>query len=88
MLRTGLFMYDVLAGSARIHPLRSVSNQEVKSTIPWLRLDHITKVLSYWDMQTDDLTLVRRIAESALTLGGNVIEHGKVTSLRPTQSGW
>ena len=89
VLRTGLGLYDFLAGSRNIHPHRVVrSSQEIQDQIPLLDRDKVSKVLSFWDMQTDDAALVYRVSGSAQKLGAKVYEHCEAVRVTPSPDGW
>lgn len=88
MLRTGLFLYDKLAANARIRPHQKLSFTEAKNKIPHLRCDDMKQILSFWDCQTDDLRLVRRIAASARSLGAKITEGCRAVGIRQTEDGW
>src|SRR5690606_20931493 len=64
------------------------SPAELHANAPHLDLTMIKRVYSYWDMQTDDLRLTRRIAASAKKLGGKLSEHTAVERIRKVPDGW
>lgn len=88
MLRAGLFLYDSLAAKARIKPHQKLSFAAAKEKIPHLRCDEMKQVFSFWDSQTDDLRLVRRIAASARSLGAKITEGCRAIGIRQTEDGW
>ncbi len=88
MLRTGLFLYDILAGKACIKPHQKLSPSAAQEKIPHLRLDEIKQMFSFWDSQTDDLRLVRRIGASARALGAKITEGCRAVAIKQTEDGW
>jgi glycerol-3-phosphate dehydrogenase len=87
-LKIGLQLYDALAGKAVLKKHESVSLDEFSQTAPIVRTDNIKKVFSFWDGQTDDLALVRRVAESARIFGGRISEDCQAESVKSTDDGW
>jgi glycerol-3-phosphate dehydrogenase len=88
MVKIGLFLYDLLAGRARLHRHRRLAAEEVASKAPILDTSLVRKVYSFWDGQTDDLGLVYRIAASAQKLGAGITEGCRAVKMRPTEDGW
>lgn len=88
MIKAGLSLYDLLAGEAKISPHRKISNEEALEKIPPLNTDIAKKIYSFWDSQTDDLRLVRRIASSACNRGGTITENCRATSITKSDDGW
>lgn len=88
MLRAGLFLYDILARKARIKPHQKVSFSAAREKIPFLRVDEMKQIFSFWDCQTDDLRLVRRVAASARALGAKITEGCRAVSIKQTDDGW
>lgn len=88
ILRTGLWLYDFLAGQAKIQSYRTVSPAEALAKAPILNIDATRRIFSYWDAQTDDLALVRRVAASAVRLGGGISEQAQVLRIIPSSDGW
>jgi glycerol-3-phosphate dehydrogenase len=87
-IKTGLFLYDFLAGRQRLHRHSKVDLQTVAAHAPNLDLSKVSKVYSYFDGQTDDLALVQRVASSAVNLGAQIFEHTKVVKITPCDDGW
>ncbi len=88
MLGLGLFLYDTLAGKSRINKRKKLSLSQASELAPQLNLHGTRSVYSYWDMQTDDLLLVRRVADSAVSAGGQIEEYAEATGIRGTKDGW
>lgn len=87
-MRTGLSLYDFLSGKYGIKRHRALSVKEVEKKSPVLATEKFSHFFSFWDAQTDDLALVRRIASSAVSLGAGVTEKCRVLSLARSQDGW
>ena len=49
---------------------------------------HILQTFSYWDAQTDDLSLVDRVAKSAAYLGGGITEKVEAIKLFRKKDKW
>ncbi len=88
MARIGLTMYDLLAGSARIEWNRKMTFEEVNHKLPCLDTNKIRGAYSFWDCQTDDVALTRRVAESAMGLGAGISESTEAVSIRRSGEGW
>ncbi len=89
MMRAGLTLYDVLAGKHRLHRHSLIKDpQKIAQNTPELNLARTKKVLSFWDMQTDDAGLVRRVAASARKCGAQIVEHCEVVRLAASEDGW
>lgn len=87
-VKTGLTLYDRLAGRYKLTPHRAVPSAEVALKAPQLNLGLCTTVYSFWDGQTDDIGLVGRVAASAHMLGAGISEGVRATRLTPTEDGW
>jgi len=72
MVKIGLTMYDLLAGSKNIHKHRGIHLDEAKAMVPGLQTSSMRKIFSFWDGQTDDLALTRLVAKSAEALGAKI----------------
>lgn len=88
MIKSGLALYDLLAGRAKLFKHRRLSPAEVGEKVPILDQSLVQKVYSFWDAQTDDLGLVRRVAASARKLGAGITTGCCATKVRPTDDGW
>ena len=88
MVRSGLILYDKLAGEDNIADHKKISIDEAIEKVPLLDGDKVKKVYSFWDGQTDDLRLTRRVVSSAIKLGASVVEGCKVLSISPDSDGW
>jgi glycerol-3-phosphate dehydrogenase len=88
MVKTGLSLYDRLAGRYRIETHRTLTAAEAAARAPQLNQELCKAVYSFWDGQTDDLGLVCRVAASARKLGAGVTEGCRALRLSPTEDGW
>jgi glycerol-3-phosphate dehydrogenase len=88
VVKMGLWLYDILAGRAKLHRHRRLSASEVTSKAPILDMSLVQKVYSFWDGQTDDLGLVYRIAASAQKLGAGISEGCRAVKMKATEDGW
>lgn len=88
MVKTGLALYDKLAGRFEIYPHKGLDESEIEQKAPMLDMQLFSRVYSFWDAQTDDMGLVRRVAASAHKLGAGITEGAEVTRLSPSEDGW
>lgn len=87
-IKVGLGLYDYLARKSLIKKHTGLNQEEVKEKVPILKEEYLKKVFSYWDAQTDDKTLVQRIANSAREFGAMVFEQSKVIDLIDNKDHW
>ena len=87
VLRTGLVLYDLLAGRANIRRHRSWSTGELLAHAP-LVPEQLTGGFSYWDAQVDDQQLVRTVVASAIRDGATIREKTRVDALRCDGDQW
>ena len=80
-IRTGLLLYDALAGRANLERHRSLSTDELIARAPLTR-EGLRGGFSYWDAQVDDFALVRAVVRSAVRDGVEVREQTRVDALR------
>ncbi len=89
MLRAGLTLYDLLAGRHRIQRHAVIRDpSRVEANAPRLDLAKTKQILSFWDMQTDDAGLVRRVAASAVAAGAQIFAGCEVTRITASDDGW
>jgi len=88
VLRSGLYLYDFLAGRQRIKRHRVMSIDEVSEKLPLLNQQQFKRYYSYWDLQTDDLALTERVAASAARLGAGISTGCQALKILPEQDGW
>lgn len=86
-IRTGLALYDLLAGRANIRRHRAWDAADLLREAP-LVPDGLRGGFSYWDAQVDDLRLVRTVVRSAIRDGATVLEETRADSLRREGEGW
>ena len=78
--RTGLKLYDLLAGFANIAPSKTISPIELgKQNLPWVKFPPLC--LQYFDAQMDDSRLCLEVIEAAWQMGATVANHLEVTAL-------
>jgi glycerol-3-phosphate dehydrogenase len=86
-IRTGLLLYDTLAGRENLERHRSLSADEIVARAPVTR-EGLRGGFSYWDAQVDDFALVRAVMRSAIRDGVEVREQTRVDALRRDQDHW
>lgn len=79
-IKSGLLLYDALAGRENIARHRSLSVQELAHLAP-LKTDELRGGFAYWDGQVDDFALVRSVVASAIRDGATVREKTHVRAL-------
>ena len=87
VIRTGLMMYDRLAGGENIASHQSLDMQKMLERAP-LAPQGLRGGFSYWDAQVDDFALVRTVIASAIRDGATVRERTRVDALRRDGDGW
>ncbi len=89
-IKTGLFLYDFLAGKQKIKSFDVISIQDALQKIPLLNNDptKASKFLSFWDAQTDDMALVYRVAALATQAGAQITEKCLIKEILPNEDGW
>ncbi len=88
VLKSGLLLYDFLAGKQKIKTHRTVSLNDVMTNVPIVDPSSFRSFFSFWDAQTDDLALVRRVADSSIKLGASITESCEAKSIWPCDDGW
>jgi glycerol-3-phosphate dehydrogenase len=73
--RTGLWLYDLLAGSHNLGKSRRVVPAELRRSYPGLKLDGLTEAAEYWDAQTDDARLCLAVLRTAHRFGACVANY-------------
>jgi len=81
--RTGLWLYDRLAGRANLAPARSLSRSETLQSVPYLRAHDITGGIAYTDAQFDDAQLACRFTQQIWQQRGIAINYAQVIDVRP-----
>jgi glycerol-3-phosphate dehydrogenase len=87
-IKVGLTLYDCLAGQDQFHRNKKYSVETVKEKVPILDDGKFHKFYSFWDAQTDDLALVKRVAASAVKLGATITEQTAAVSIKEDPDGW
>lgn len=88
MIKAGLSLYDFLAGSKNIGRHYSLDAAAAVDHVPPLDVQLFKHFYVFFDGQTDDLGLVRRVAKSAKMLGGTYWEHTHAERIRPVADGF
>jgi glycerol-3-phosphate dehydrogenase len=86
-IRIGLILYDILAGTRKIHVHRKLSAEEIARRAP-LVTNGLRGGFSYWDAQVDDTGLVRTVVASAVRDGATAREFTRVDGLREDGKQW
>jgi glycerol-3-phosphate dehydrogenase len=86
-IRTGLILYDALAGRDPLDQHRSLSAAEIAELAPLTR-EGLRGGFAYWDAQVDDFALVRAVVRSAMRDGVEVREQTRVDALRRDGDDW
>ena len=87
MIKTGLWLYDTLSYGRSLGRHHWMTPQEAFAEAPILDKSVFKGFYRFFDGQTDDLALTRRVAASARMLGARLIEHATATRLRPGPGG-
>jgi len=87
VIRSGLLLYDALAGRDPLNQHRSLSAEEIAARAPVTR-EGLRGGFSYWDAQVDDFALVRAVVRSAVRDGVEVREQTRVDALRRDGKNW
>jgi glycerol-3-phosphate dehydrogenase len=88
MIKTGLSLYDFLAGKHGLQKHTFVNNQDAIREAPPLNTDVFRSFYKFYDGQTDDLALTTRVANSAISLGAQVLENTFVERIEPVANGF
>jgi len=81
MIRTGLWLYDLLSGSRSAGKSGSVDLATFKGNFPALKEKGLRSVLAYIDAKTNDHELTRRVADDFQQLGGTVMIHCEIKDI-------
>jgi glycerol-3-phosphate dehydrogenase len=87
VIRTGLILYDLLAGRNNIAPHRRWSADELLARVP-LRRSDLRGGFSFYDAQVDDYALARTVVASAAHEGATIREETPVTALEHRPDRW
>lgn len=86
-IKTGLVLYDRLAGDENLSSHRSLEVQELLERAPLME-DGLRGGFSYWDAQVDDYALVRTVIASAIRDGATVREKTRIDEIRQDNEEW
>ncbi len=84
LIRTGLFLYDYLAGKANLGRHRWLSSQELQRLLPELNADDLLGGFAFFDAQMDDHALGLWVAEMARRSGVNISTFATVETVSTT----
>ena len=87
MVKLGLLLYDMLAGSENIARHRFLNPQSVLEHAP-LVIDGLRGAFAYWDAQVDDYALVRNVVASARRDGAEIRENTRVDQIERDGDEW
>jgi len=79
--RMGLWMYDRLAGSLRIHSSKRCNKEQALARVPTLKPDTLAGGVVYWDGQFDDARLCMQTVKTIWRRGHVALNYMKVTRL-------
>ncbi|MDG2166572.1 MAG: glycerol-3-phosphate dehydrogenase/oxidase, partial [Opitutales bacterium] len=79
--RMGLWMYDRLAGSLRIHSSKRCNKEQALERVPTLKSDTLAGGVVYWDGQFDDARLCVQTVKTIWRRGHLALNYMKVTRL-------
>jgi len=82
----GLKIYDTLAGKLGLGPSRHLSRKETLARLPTLEPKGLRGGTIYYDGQFDDARLAITLAQTAVDMGGTVLNYMRVTGLIKTGS--
>jgi glycerol-3-phosphate dehydrogenase len=81
VIRSGLVMYDLLAGRKNIARHRALGAFEIAARVP-VTTEGLRGGFVYWDAQVDDFALVRSVVRSAVRDGLTLREQTRVDALQ------
>lgn len=88
MIKIGLTLYDLLSWGRSLGAHKWLSTEQAFADAPILDKSVFKGFYRFYDGQTDDFALVRRVADSAKMLGASIIENTKVERLSHDSNGW
>ena len=80
IVRAGVILYDLLAGSGRIHKHQFLSGAQISESEPVLSGGAIRKGAVYYDAQMDDARMVLEVLRSAVESGAVAANYVRVSS--------
>jgi glycerol-3-phosphate dehydrogenase len=87
-IKAGLLLYDFLAKDSVLASHRLISPTEYRQIAKIIDTEKIDKIYSYWDAQTNDSKLVKKIANLAKKHGAKISEYCEAKSLRYKEGLW
>lgn len=91
MLRTGLFIYDSMAGNSGLPVSRRLTPEQMFEAAPYLNQDRMLQqsdgAFLYYDAQMLDDVIVKIAAAAARKLGATYEENATVSGIAPLNSG-
>jgi len=88
MIRSGLILYDPLAGKNNLHPHEWLSPAQALARAPGLQAQGLTGCGVYWDAQVNDARLVLENVLGAREAGAYCRCGAEVTDAQRTKDGW
>ncbi|MGY2132419.1 FAD-dependent oxidoreductase [Hymenobacter sp. HD11105] len=83
----GLTLYDLLAGKHSLGPSQQLSRSETLQRLGNLQAEGLQGGVLYYDGQFDDARLAINLAQTALELGGTLLNHCSVRGLLKDERG-
>jgi glycerol-3-phosphate dehydrogenase len=87
MVKTGLWLYDLLAGRERIGRHRWLAATEVVEAAPGLCTDGLRGGFEFYDAQMDDARLCLEVVMTAVDQGARAANYVEVVELRHNRAG-
>ena len=88
MIKIGLTLYDLLSWGRSLGTHKWLSTEQAFKDAPILDKSVFKGFYRFYDGQTDDFALVRRVASSARMLGASIIENTRVERVSHESNGW
>ncbi len=88
MLDIGLSLYDLLAGKDKIHPHKKLEISDMQNSFSNIDPNIFTHGFEFYDTQTDDYLLTRRVALSSEKLGTKIHRKTIVSKIIPQNNYW
>lgn len=88
MVKAGLWLYDALSLGRSLGRHQWLNLDDAYKEAPILKKSVFKGFYRFYDGQTDDLELTRRVARSAEMLGVTIKEHAQALSVSHGETGW
>lgn len=88
MVKIGLWLYDALSMGRSLGRHAWLNPEQAFEEAPILDKAVFKGFYRFFDGQTDDLELTRRVAKSAKKLGATIAEHSEALSMTHGDNGW